>query len=610
MLWSDRAVADRTSLAVVLCLTATLAAQDSQTVRPRQQPTFGADTQAVRVDVYLTRDSNPVTDLRRDEVEVFEDDVRQTIQTFQRIAFAAPRSAAVVEPRTLERSREMAADPRSRIFVVFVDTRHTSYVSERGPHVQARFPVFERLEQHLGADDLVALMTPDMRAQDLTFARGLAGLARLEATWRTSVINPDPGMLRDPKVDLYESCFPPLPPPSPFVEMRARHFERKALDALDELVRYLGDLRDERKGVFLISDGWRLFTENPGLLAIRGRTLLPTDGTPRLPRAPIGGRGRDVPGVITERGVITLSEAALRECEEDRLALASLDHPARLREITARANRSNVSFYPLSAIGLTASTTPPGGSAPRNLGTTTFENQTSLDIQSTLRALADDTGGVAVVNTNNLAEILRRIMSATSAYYLLGYTSSNGALDGRYRRISVRVARSGVDVHARPGYVAATRVEPASPVMSQGPDPIATALTRLESAVRRAADEGAGMSTNQRALAEPPAEMQLFRRGAAARAPYVATSDPRFRRSERMRLEAKTTLNDSASARLLDRRGAESSVPVALSERGEDSGAFRWIVADVTLAPLAIGDYLLEIMQGDARRLTAFRVVP
>lgn len=77
-----------------------------------------------------------------------------------------------------------------------------------------------------------------------------------------------------------------------------------------------------------------------------------------------------------------------------------------------------------------------------------------------------------------------------------------------------------------------------------------------------------------------------------------------------MRLEAKTTLNDSASARLLDRRGAESSVPVALSERGEDSGAFRWIVADVTLAPLAIGDYLLEIMQGDARRLTAFRVVP
>ena len=603
-------MANRTSLAVVLCLTATLAAQDSQTVRPRQQPTFGVDTQAVRVDVYLTRDGNPITDLRRDEIEVFEDDVPQTIQTFQRIAFAAPRSAGVVEPRTLERSREMAADPRSRIFVVFVDTRHTAYVSERGPHVQARFPVFERLEEHLGADDLVALMTPEMRAQDLTFARGLAGLARLEATWRTSVINPDLAMLRDPKVDLYASCFPPLPRPSPLGEMTARHFERKTLDALDDLVGYLGDLRDERKGVFLITDGWRLFTENPGLLARGGGNLLPTDGTPRLPRPPIGGRGRDVPGVITERGVITLSEAAVRECEEDRLALASLDHPARLREITARANQSNVSFYPLSAIGLTVSTSPPGGSAPRNLGTRPFEKQTSSDIQSTLRALAEDTGGIEVVNTNNLEGILRRIMSATSAYYLLGYTSSNGALDGRYRRITVRVARSGVDVRARPGYVAATRVEPASPSVSRGADPIAAALTRLESAVRRAADEGAGMSTNQRVRGEPPAEMQLFRRGAAARAPYVATGDPRFRRSERMRLEVKTTLNDSASARLLDRRGAESSVPITLSERGDDSGSFRWIVVDVTLAPLAQGDYLVEITQGELRRLTAFRIVP
>jgi hypothetical protein len=72
----------------------------------------------------------------------------------------------------------------------------------------------------------------------------------------------------------------------------------------------------------------------------------------------------------------------------------------------------------------------------------------------------------------------------------------------------------------------------------------------------------------------------------------------------------KTTRSDRASARLLDRRGAESSVPVTLSERGDDSGAFRWIVADVTLAPLAQGDYLIEIAQGDTRSLTPFRVVP
>ena len=54
---------------------------------------------------------------------------------------------------------------------------------------------------------------------------------------------------------------------------------------------------------------------------------------------------------------------------------------------------------------------------------------------------------------------MKRIVDDLSSYYLLGYTSTNGKLDGRFRKISVRVKRPGVDVRARRGYRAPTQKE-------------------------------------------------------------------------------------------------------------------------------------------------------
>ncbi len=78
-------------------------------------------------------------------------------------------------------------------------------------------------------------------------------------------------------------------------------------DALDDLIGHLCALRQEPEHVFAITVGWPIFTENPG--------LAPRDNEPRLPRNPLGGRGRDDVGVITERGVVTRSEATFRECD-------------------------------------------------------------------------------------------------------------------------------------------------------------------------------------------------------------------------------------------------------------------------------------------------------
>src|SRR5262249_22076300 len=74
---------------------------------------------------------------------------------------------------------------------------------------------------------------------------------------------------------------------------------------------------------------------------------------------------------------------------------------------------------------------------------------------TTLRTLAEATDGLAIVDSNNLAAGMKRIVDDLSAYYLVGYYSS-GKLDGKFHSITVRVKRPGVQVRARRGYLAAT----------------------------------------------------------------------------------------------------------------------------------------------------------
>jgi hypothetical protein len=108
----------------------------------------------------------------------------------------------------------------------------------------------------------------------------------------------------------------------------------------------------------------------------------------------------------------------------------------------------------------------------------------------------------------------------------------------------------------------------------------------------------------------PLGEAVMLRRGTSTGPRFIATADPRFRRSDRVRLEIPTQLEIMPTARLLDRSGNPLRVPVQLSDRRDAASGFRWIVADATLAPLAPGEYAIEVTAGTARSLTPLRIVP
>ena len=648
-----------------------------------QQPTFRGGTNVVRVDLYATNAAGTIDDLKASEVEVLEDGVRQTVDSFERVVVRSPVSQELrTEPNSVPESRQLAADPRARVFVIFLDTYHSGF----GNAARMRAPIQQFIDRVVGQDDLIGLMTPEMSAADVTLGRRTAVISRLldVNNWGRRGRLAD----NDPVEDTYEACYA-FEEASLVRELKARRREKLAMDALDDLVTHLGGLRDERKAVLAVSEGWLQYRPDSKL----ARPIKSNDNAPPIATPRIVDRGaRDQSAAVSQRD----------KCEADRIALANMDDSDRLQRIGESANRVNVTFYPIGAQGLAVFDSDIGPEPPLPLDQDSANLRTR---QNGLRLLAEMTDGVAIVNTNNVGPLLKRVVDDMSSYYLLTYSSTNSKLDGKFRSINVRLSRPGVQTRFRRGYRALTAKEiPATssgsgvaPVMPPSQSAVLAALNamafnpraelRLRSsayaaagqgafwlvgtlddstrrlpewagsatadvavragdgrtvltrtvplgadggfavqvseagglapgdyAVRVRAKGGAGVSIDETArvsvAADVPAigDAVVWRRRPATGPAYFRTADPRASRTDRLRFELATTAPAAPVAALLDRAGNPLAVPVQASTR--DEAGVRWIVVDATMAPLAPGEYAIEVKAGDAVRTVAFRVIP
>ena len=402
----------------------------------QNQPTFRTGANYIRVDMYATRDGKPIEDLKAEEIDILEDGVLQKIDAFEhvRVRTAIPQESRV-EPTGIQQSREMAGNPRARVFVIFLDTYHTQIEGS----ANMRQPLINFVNRVLGPDDMVALMTPEMSATEITFGRKTTVITNLlQREWLWGRRGRLAGSDNDDRDNLYDACYPPIGPTEGVAtEMKARRREKLTLDALEDLMVHLAGIREERKAVLAVSEGWRLYRSDSKLSRkIEDATIKPGDILLRPPRPQPSDAGQ-------------LQGSPRVRCETDRMALAMLDDQFRLQELTQIANRSNVTFYPVYARGLVSFDAPigPDKPPPPDVDAANLKAQ-----QDSLRFLADDTDGTSVINTNNIDGALRRIVDDLSSYYLMGYYTTNTKLDGRFRSITVRVKREGIRVRARKGY--------------------------------------------------------------------------------------------------------------------------------------------------------------
>ena len=141
------------------------------------------------------------------------------------------------------------------------------------------------------------------------------------------------------------------------------------------------------------------------------------------------------------------------------MSRSGIENQAELRAAVNTAVQSNVALYTLDVRGLQAF--PPGGEAQSASlrGRSAYSGQSVLDqfnsnadSQETLTTLAGDTGGKAFLDNNDLSGIFTAVQRDTSAYYVLGYRSTNPEMTGKYRRVKVVLKRSDLKLEYRNGY--------------------------------------------------------------------------------------------------------------------------------------------------------------
>ncbi len=384
-----------------------------------QQPTFRTGIDFVRVDVIVTdRQGHPVTDLRQEDFEVVEDGKPQTIETFRLVKIEtdtpAPTSGRSIITRADEESA--AADENSRIFVFFLDDYHVRL----GSSMAARRHLVEFVQNQLRPNDLVAVMYPLAPLDAVTLTRNHASVVRALEAFQGRKYDYQPRNALEERYALYPT------------EVVARIRRQVSLSALEGLSVKLGSLREGRKAILLVSEGYT------GLL-------------PPQMRDEVAG----VPGLgNTARGN---PMAAENNPNEDRARFsADLDVQRELQDVFNAANRNNTAIYAVD---------------PRGLSTGEFDIadnisiRTSLDAlgatQDSLRVLAEETDGRAIVNRNDLAKGMQQIIRDSSYYYLVGYNSSQAPRDGKFHEIKVRVKRPGAQIRARKGYWALNEGETA-----------------------------------------------------------------------------------------------------------------------------------------------------
>jgi VWFA-related protein len=132
-----------------------------------------------------------------------------------------------------------------------------------------------------------------------------------------------------------------------------------------------------------------------------------------------------------------------------------------LDDLVRTANNNNTALYTVNPAGLT------GGRSDE------------------LRVMSENTGATAIVNSNLPVRAMRQIVRDASAFYLLGYASTQNPADGKFHQIKVRVKRSGLTLHARKGYWAPRQSDmdkAARDAAAAPPDNVAAAVATLSAA--------------------------------------------------------------------------------------------------------------------------------
>lgn len=414
--------AQRTAVALLLAAATVFAQQPA----PAQLPTFSesVEVRVLNLDVDVTDAAgNPVTDLKKDDFIVRIGGKPVPIDYFALIdegTFHAPDLATAPPERVLstyKQAEESAYVPRN--FLVYVDCGYLppglrnralasirDFVTRLGPNDAVRVVLFDRAPRVLvdwtTSKELVMAELAGMEKETV-------GMSRLQTQEQTiAMINGYSGSRRT------------LSSRIQLAQQYGQEVGAEIQDMLGSIQRELVTLTplNGKRAFLFVSGGYEY---QPGYVMAQYAT------------------GNYLP---------SMSNIDVRQV------------PERINAMIQKANEVQVTFYTVDATGLTAEGTPASEGSPAT-NVLAIEQRPNLrfaaqqDRQTPLQMMATDTGGLALLNTNDFQQGLSRIYKQVSNYYTLGITLSKLGITG-YQKVDVTVNRPGLTVRSRKGWAPMT----------------------------------------------------------------------------------------------------------------------------------------------------------
>jgi VWFA-related protein len=399
-------------------------AAPAKTDQEGQKPTFRVTVDLVTNDV-IARDSRGqfVADLTLDDFEIFEDGVPQTISSMVLVHggrvsnLALPPPAAPPEGIILPPARP-TNDASGRIFILFIDDLHLDF--KNTARVRDLLKKIKGTLIHQG--DMFGIVSSGTSsiAIDLTY-----DLKRIDEALKKVM----GGALKP--TDIIQGPEGQEGPTE--VRYRAHVAFASAADLLDNLSK----VHNRRKALIYVSNGYDF---NPFEKSRSGQAEFFENRFGTQANTSSSSTNPDTGETQQQTG------ADINDPSRSGAKFADADLVRELAELTRAANRANATIYTIDPRGLVGMP-----DLDDNVDPAEFQEYLSNSINS-LRVLAEQTGGIAVVNQNDFDKALKRIDAETSDYYMLGYYSTNPDPLKRTRQIDVKVKRKDVDVWARKSY--------------------------------------------------------------------------------------------------------------------------------------------------------------
>jgi VWFA-related protein len=391
------------------------AAPAADQTTPKSGQPFTVRVDLVTTDV-IVRDNNGqfVADLTKEDFEVFEDDVKQELVSFTlthggRIFNVAAPPPPVAEEGIILPASRPTSDAAGRIFLIFVDDLHLDF--RNTPRIRQLFQKVAKELIHEGDMFGIVSTGPSSLAIDMTYDR-----RRLD-----EAIKKISGAGLAPK-DILDVPQGQQGPPE--VRYRAHVAFSTAYDIMGKLQQ----VHNRRKAFIYVSNGYDF---NP-FETTRLKQEQERYGGSQNNSEDGSGNQEEANPFLRERSGNIFHEA---------------DLASELSELTRAANRANASIYTIDPRGLVGMP-----DLDEKIDMVEWQDYIRTS-QDSLRVLAEQTGGIAVVNQNDFDKALKRIDNETSDYYVVGYYSSNPDPTKRRRRIEIKLKRPDTNLRYRTEYV-------------------------------------------------------------------------------------------------------------------------------------------------------------